>query len=371
MTTNNSKALTIIEEVKSDPQVIVMQNRLNEVKAIHQAVFQKGVHYGAPYKGAKNDTLLKPGATFLQQKYGLRAIHERLETTIHVDTSDLSKSYIIIQDRCRITNEDGTIEYAQADAACSTFEDKYVYRGGGDRTCPECGKASIMRSGFAPRNNPNAEKGWYCNPKSGGCGKNFDYQTSAITEQTVEKKLNENPLNLLDTVVAMAQKRAEVRATIKATGVDALFAPGDGVTVNYYDDVVEAEVEELDRETGEIKIVSGSKTMPQSHQGAILEDLRASTQNHTQATNERKNPFTGNGSTAGRIPPPTKDMSDVWPYDFQALMKHPDLVAAIPTNPHRANAINEQHKLGKFANARNISDAVKVVLERNELPEAS
>lgn len=231
-----STALSIIEKVKSDPTIIDVQNRVNEVIAIRQEIFQKGVHFGPPYKGAKNDTLLKPGATFLQQKYGLRELHERIETTIHVDPTDISKSYIIIQDRCRIFNADG-VELAQADAACTTFEDKYLYRGGGDRICPSCGNPNIMRSTFAPRNNPNGEKGWYCNGKKGGCGANFDYNTPAITDQQVAKSLNDNPLNLLDTIVAMAQKRASVRSTIKATGVDALFSPGDGVTVDFYDDV--------------------------------------------------------------------------------------------------------------------------------------
>lgn len=238
----NTKALSIIETVQNDPLVIQAQKNLNDVLAIKQAVFQQGVHYGPPYKGAKNDTLLKPGATFLQQKFQLREHHERLETTIHVDADDPSKSYIIIQNRCRIFNADGQ-EVAQADAACTTFEDKYMYRGGGDRTCPKCGQSNIMRSGFAPKNNPNGEKGWYCNAKKGGCGANFDYNTAEILDQQVTKTRNENPLNLLDTIVAMAQKRASVRATIKATGVDALFSPGDGVTVDYYDDLEQTEQE--------------------------------------------------------------------------------------------------------------------------------
>lgn len=232
----NTTALSIIEQVQSDPAVIEAKRRQNEVLAIQQTVFQKGVHYGAPYKGSKNDTLLKPGATFLQQKFQLHEQHERLETTIHVDPDDLSKSYIIIQDRCRIFNSDGQ-EIAQCDAACTTFEDKYVFRGGGDRICPTCGNPNIMRSQYPPKNNPKAEPGWYCNAKKGGCGANFDYNTPAITDQETAKKRNENPLNLLDTIVAMAQKRAAVRATIKATGVDALFSPGDGVTVDYYDEM--------------------------------------------------------------------------------------------------------------------------------------
>lgn len=227
-----STALSIIEKVKGDPAVIATQERLNEVKVIHQEVFQRGVHYGAPYKGSKNDTLLKPGATFLQQKYGLRELHERIETTIHVDPTDLSKSYVIIQDRCRIFNSDG-IEIAQADAACTTFEDKYLFRGFSNKVCPKCGGEFIIKG------KEEYGGGWLCFKSKGGCGEKFKDNDPSIVGQDTGKKLNDNPLNLLDTIVAMAQKRASVRSTIKATGVDALFSPGDGVTVDFYDDVFE------------------------------------------------------------------------------------------------------------------------------------
>lgn len=252
-----STALAIIDKVKSDPAIISTQERLNEVKVIHQELFQRGVHYGAPYKGSKNDTLLKPGATFLQQKYGLRELHERIETTIHVDPTDLSKSYIIIQDRCRIFDSNG-IELAQADAACTTFEDKYLYRGGGGKVCPICG-GSVMKSKYADRQ--TGDMGWYCKD----CKANFHSTDKSITEQDTTKSVNSNPLNLLDTIVAMAQKRASVRSTIKATGVDALFSPGDGVTVDFYDDI--ADGDDLTK-AGEQLIQVVTRNAPQSNEKA-------------------------------------------------------------------------------------------------------
>lgn len=276
----NSTALSIIESVKNDPMVIETMDRLNEVKAIHQAVFQRCVHYGAPYKGSKNDTLLKPGATFLQQKYGLHEQHERLETTIHVDVNDLSKSYIVIQDRCRIFDSNGQ-EIAQCDAACTTFEDKYVYRGGGDRVCPTCNEPKIIKSKF--------DKGWYCL----ACKAKFAEDDAAIVNQDTAKKLNPNPLNLLDTIVAMAQKRAAVRATIKATGVDALFSPGDGVTVDYYDD--------MDQGNEDLIAVVAKNASP-TNEKATPSDLGASDalepvapQNSAEAAKSR---FAGNGAPA-------------------------------------------------------------------------
>jgi hypothetical protein len=259
---STAKELTIIEKVKQDPAVIDVQNRVNEVKVLHQEVFQRGVHYGAPYKGSKNDTLLKPGATFLQQKYGLREHHERIETTIHVDTADLSKSYIIIQDRCRIFDSNG-VELAQADAACTTFEDKHLFRGGAGKVCPTCG-GSVMASKYADRQ--TGDMGWYCKD----CKANFHSTDKAITEQDTTKRVNSNPLNLLDTIVAMAQKRASVRSTIKATGVDALFSPGDGVTVDFYDDVFDGD--DLTK-AGEQLIQVVQKNTPTTNEKATPSDL--------------------------------------------------------------------------------------------------
>ena len=244
MVANKNTGNEIVVAVKSDPAVIETLRRQNEIIALKMEVFQLGVHYGPPYKGAKNDTLLKPGATFLQNKFQLHEHHERLETTVHVNVDDLSKSYIIIQNRCRIFNADGA-EVAQADAACTTFEDKYLFRGGGDRTCPTCSETKIIKSKF--------DKGWYCL----ACKAKFAEDDALIVNQDTTKKLNPNPLNLLDTIVAMAQKRASVRATIKATGVDAIFSPGDGVTVDYYDD--------LDQSNAEL-ITVVSQNASESHQ---------------------------------------------------------------------------------------------------------
>lgn len=288
MVTAKQTGNEIVVAVKSDPAVIETLKRQNEVIAIKQEVFQVGVHYGPPYKGAKNDTLLKPGATFLQQKYGYHELHERLETTIHVDPTDLSKSYIIIQDRCRIFNSDG-VEVAQADAACTTFEDKYLYRGGGGKVCPDCG-GSVMKSKYPDRK--TNDLGWYCRD----CKANFVSTDERIANQDTTKSVNSNPLNLLDTIIAMAQKRASVRSTIKATGVDALFSPGDGVTVDYYDD--------LDQ-TNEALITVVAKNTPQGAQEVHTEaqgvpSTPPTSHPPSDSPATAKSRFAGNGAPDGK-----------------------------------------------------------------------
>lgn len=285
MVANKNASSEIVVAVKSDPAVIETLKRQNEVIAIKQEVFQVGVHYGPPYKGAKNDTLLKPGATFLQQKYGYHELHERLETTIHVDRDDLSKSYIIIQDRCRIFNADG-VEVAQADAACTTFEDKYLYRGGGGKKCPDCG-GSVMTSKFPDKR--TGDIGFYCRD----CKANFVSTDERITGQDTTKSVNSNPLNLLDTIIAMAQKRASVRSTIKATGVDALFSPGDGVTVDYYDD--------LDQSNEQLITVVAKNAVQTQQEGRTEAQPVPSTPTSQQPPDDAqtaKSRFAGNGAPA-------------------------------------------------------------------------
>lgn len=335
----NTKALSIIEAVQNDPLVVRAQENLNAVLAIKQSVFQPGVHFGPPYKGAKNDTLLKPGATFLQQKFQLKEQHERLETTIHVNTDDLSKSYIIIQNRCRIYDADG-VEVAQADAACTTFEDKYAFRGSRDKICPKCSEPKIIKSKMGP--------GWYCL----ACKTKFDEGDTTITGQDNSKKPNENPLNLLDTIIAMAQKRASVRATIKATGVDALFSPGDGVTVDYYDDLEQTEQE---------LITVVSKNVPQSNKTATPSDLgEKSVADMPTPQNDAKKEKT----PAERLGTPQGQRIGRWPYDRNQLLSALSTWAQEFPYQERSNTVKKLVEEKAFAECETINDAVQVTMAR-------
>ncbi len=352
---STAKELTIIEKVKSDPTIIDVQNRLNEVVVIRQEIFQKGVHFGPPYKGAKNDTLLKPGATFLQQKYGLREHHERIETTIVVDKDDLSKSYIIIQDRCRIFNVDG-IELAQADAACTTFEDKYLYRGFSNKVCPKCGGEFIIKG------KEEYGGGWLCYKVKGGCGTKFKDNDPAITDQDTNKSLNSNPLNLLDTIVAMAQKRASVRSTIKATGVDALFSPGDGVTVDFYDDVFDGD--DLTKAGDElIKVVDKHNTV------ISRVEPPPSDVTPTEATNIA----TPAKSASERLGTPAKQTiaprEGKWVFDRNALLTQLATWAKDTSYQERGATVDKMSAEGAFADCAKIGDAVQLVIARLNSPE--
>lgn len=361
MSTNNE----IIALVKADPMVIRVQEQLNEILAIKQAVFQKGVHFGPPYKNAKNDTLLKPGATFLQQKYDLHELHERLETTIHVDPTDLSKSYIIIQDRCRIFNSHG-VELAQADAACTTFEDKYLYRGGGGKVCPTCG-GSVMKSKYADRQ--TGDMGWYCKD----CKANFHSTDKAITEQDTTKSVNTNPLNLLDTIVAMAQKRASVRSTIKATGVDALFSPGDGVTVDFYDDVFDGDDlskagEQLIQVVAKNAVISNENAQMPIAAGqnvTVIDQPQSSAETAKARLNGNGAPANGEKKAIGKE---SKNAAPSWKTE---IGKVKNAVLSMYDHPkHMEASIAKLERDGKLTDDMNTDLAIRVITSHKDETEA-
>ncbi len=52
---------------------------------------------------------------------------------------------------------------------------------------PECGKSTVGRSMYPPRNDPDGIKGWFCYGKSGGCNKAFPYDHPAFHDGEPEQ----------------------------------------------------------------------------------------------------------------------------------------------------------------------------------------
>jgi len=110
----------------------------------------------------------------------------------------------------------------EASAVCSTMESKYRYRGGA-RKCPMCGKEAIKKSKFPPRNQPNAQPGYYCFAKIGGCGAEFAADDKDIIGQSEAKTENPDIADQYNTVKQIAQKRAFLSAIKTATASSELF----------------------------------------------------------------------------------------------------------------------------------------------------
>jgi hypothetical protein len=124
--------------------------------------------------------------------------------------------------KCRLIHIPTGNLVGTAAATCSTMEAKYRYRGGA-RKCPQCGKEAIKKSKFPPRDKPNAQPGYYCFAKVGGCGANFDADDQDIIGQSETKSENPDLADTYNTVQQIAQKRALLAATKTATGASNLF----------------------------------------------------------------------------------------------------------------------------------------------------
>lgn len=104
---------------------------------------------------------------------------------------------------------------AEAEGSCNSWEVKYRYRQA-ERLCPECGKTAIIKG------RQEFGGGWVCYEKKGGCKAKFADEDKRLTDQVLGRVNNPDPADQENTIRKMAEKRAEVAATIIATGFSGL-----------------------------------------------------------------------------------------------------------------------------------------------------
>jgi hypothetical protein len=190
------------------------QDRLELVK---RTIMREGHDYGT-IEGIAKPTLYKPGAEKLLSVFGL-VCEDKHEIT-YGDGSSASPWITVISTALIKVGDFGGPIVAKGSGACSTHERKYRYRAAG-RACPQCQiSGKLMRARYGELSG----KGWYCNAKRGGCGETTpdsheafkDSKTSGATE-------NEDPFELLNTVLKMSAKRALVAGALLATASSGSF----------------------------------------------------------------------------------------------------------------------------------------------------
>ncbi len=238
----NEIAITIAAPRQDTVTLLRQANAILELKR----KFKRDVHYGPPYPGSKKDTLLKPGAELLARRFGLRPQYDALKELLQINPTNLVESVILYVYRCQMIDVATGAVVGEAIGACSSLEDKYRFRTL-KRSCPDCGQQKIMRSKYPDRK--TGDIGWYCN----ACKHNFVSDEARIIDQPEDVTgINPNPVNELNTIIKMAQKRAFVSAVLVACGGSAYFAPGDDEVKDLYDtptddgEAMEAEWEEVD-----------------------------------------------------------------------------------------------------------------------------
>lgn len=167
---------------------------------------QEGRDYGAPFPGGDKPTLLKPGAEKLTTFFGLTTEFDLVEK-IEDWTGANHGGHPLFSYTYRTTLSRSGMKICDAVGTCNSWESKYRYRKG-ERSCPKCGKETIIKG--------KAEYGggFICFAKKGGCGAKFLDTDPSILNQPVGKVLNEEPYDLVNTIMKMASKRAYMAAVL-------------------------------------------------------------------------------------------------------------------------------------------------------------
>jgi len=202
---------TVAPQVSADDLVA----RMALIREVMQRTMIADVDYGViPGTGSK-PTLLKPGA----EKLG---VEFQLDIQFSDDEVWGPGDHYRVKSKAIVYHAPTGQRLGSGEGICSTREKKYGKRQR-QQECPSCGVAAIKRSKYPPRDQPDAEAGFYCFAKIGGCGANFAADTSAITSQPTGEIENPDMPDQWNTVLKMAHKRARIDAVLAVTGASALF----------------------------------------------------------------------------------------------------------------------------------------------------
>lgn len=229
-------ALAMMGEQEFEQRLTQMEKGRDRVRVIIKRFMTEGVHYyalegrkeqkdstGKPIPGSQY-SLSKAGAELLCQLYGYVA-EPLLDAVEYGDVNNVDDPAIRVRFRCHIHlgTLDGPVVGVGFGAA-NTWETKYRWRKT-QRKCPKCGEATIYQSKYPAKGGPfKGQKGtWFCWRDKGGCGAEFDPNEPAVILQPVGQATNEEAMDLENTLLKMAEKRAKVDGTIAASGTSDVF----------------------------------------------------------------------------------------------------------------------------------------------------
>jgi hypothetical protein len=240
----------LIRQPAASGELTIQQlaGNMEKLRDVMKSVMIADTDYGVIPGTKSKPTLLKPGGEKLAQMF--RFAPEYTETI-----RELANGHREYDVKCRLIHMPTDSFAGEASATCSTLESKYRYRGGA-RKCPMCGKEAIKKSKFPPRNKPNAQPGYYCFAKVGGCGAEFEFDDKDIIGQSEVKTENPDIADSYNTVKQIAQKRAFLSAIKTATASSELFTidvgdPDNETTPHHEPDPAAARDQQRQSKAGE------------------------------------------------------------------------------------------------------------------------
>jgi hypothetical protein len=193
---------------------LALQRRKSLVGFVQQ-IMVDGHDFGKIPGAGDKPTLLKPGAEKLATFFGLTPVFIPVSVTedwYGVDGN--GEPFFYYRYKCELWRHGSLI--ATSEGSCNSHEKKYRYRQG-ERLCPECEKPAIRKD------TKNAQGGWYCWAKIGGCGAQFRKGDTRIEEQDTGKILNPDVADQVNTIQKMSQKRALIAAVLLAVNASEFF----------------------------------------------------------------------------------------------------------------------------------------------------
>ena len=220
------------------------------MKDFVQSVLRKGVDYGE-IPSTDKPTLLKPGAEKLLRFFGLSITLDTLEKIEDWEGDDHGFEPFFFYRYKASAKRNETI-IAEGIGSCSSWEKKYRFRTA-ELVCPECG---------LPLRKSKKDDGYYCWTKTGGCGANFKANDPQIVNQPRGNVPNPYPVDLVNTVDKMAQKRAIIAATLLACNASEYFTQ-DIEDLDYLDGKFRVITEpQIDAEISEVEQQPAKETEP-------------------------------------------------------------------------------------------------------------
>lgn len=183
-----STSLSLIENVDIQHVSTVMQ-KISQFQAIIQKTLKKDHDYGIIPGTGNKPTLLKPGAEKILMLMGLTSIYEIIEKV-----QDYKNGFFAFTIKCTIFKND--LKITEGVGHANTKEARYARRWITEKKLPD---------GMDKNSLPKRER-------ESKYGKYFEYQIS-----------NDDPYTLVNTVLKMAKKRAQVDAALTVASLSDIF----------------------------------------------------------------------------------------------------------------------------------------------------
>lgn len=205
-----------------------------QVENLRAAVMVQDIDYGL-VPGSNKMVLLKPGAEKMCSEFGF---YPSFEQVTAVEQFDPDRPLFHYRYRAVLYRIGTGERIAEGIGSCNSMEKKYRYRQG-ERLCPKCGKAAIIKG------RTEFGGGWVCFKKKDGCGAKFEDNDPQIVGQQAEQIANPDIFDQINTLDKMAQKRALIAAVLIATNASAYFT--QDLEDGHGDNVVDGTFQELPR----------------------------------------------------------------------------------------------------------------------------